>query len=418
MSTSIEQLVAAAADGLGPLVERRDNMGVRAFAGRLDPGTESSPTAVLRALARDGEEMAEAETLEQTLHHLAALAARLWPRMKAVAPQLVGLAAWWAVAHASAAEPADGTPSPVLVEPLVWKAAVALAAAMAVLGLVWWVKRGPGPIRTDFRPSTDYKAVEGLRHERSDLDGAAELLLADPTEPWMWSLAGALRSRSSAIEADSLRNLLAALAEKCPDIVVPLEVSEGQLFDPARMQDLSEVIPPERSAWEVAEVRALGFRVGSEIAVRSDVICCTTDWRTLRGTFDSEVGRFVANHCEEFISDDEADRRAWRASDGLIESSVLRETFGEPDVQNWLRHVHEAFKRELGPDDPGLPILTGSAGVPFEAAKMRCESGAVHGQPAVSAVVKRDGVLQRGLATSEGIALVEAVVEVTWEDGA
>ena len=290
-------------------------------------------------------------------------------------------------------------------------ALVIITVALAAAGVVWWVWRhGRSNGASELEPTEDWLRVRDLSRGDGPAAEQARRLIQGVEPLWGWTLDKALAGR----DLGDFRALLHALSEVDDSRIREHSPRTGERFNGTSMRAADELTPDGEDDWEVLEVVAVGYDLGRTCLIPAEVLCQTSDWRLLLAATGPVRDHIVENQ-DEYISDDELDRRAWRASLGFDSPEQLREVFSEEPLQEWCEQLLALFAAHYGADDPRCPRASVEPGEPFQETKMLWEEGAVYGQPRVAQVVARGGIPQQGLATPTGYALLQAIVTITWD---
>lgn len=285
---------------------------------------------------------------------------------------------------------------------------VGIAAAAAVLAVVFFVRRGRtarvSP-RHELAPSSDFQALISVAAGEGDAAAIAARLLSEIAEPWSWRLTDGLRGLSPADQ----RSLLSALAAQDLCAVSPFAPKAGDDFDSSRMSPSASLNTDD--LWIVAsntpEDRR-GYHVADRVEVLAAVEVCTADWWVLSRA-GCTVGEAIIERADNLIAGGRAKAASWRAPWGFTFPEDLR---GLPEtvLDGWRQRLIS----ELNPRYRDRPerqlVLVGSPGEPFESSMETEDGRSPVGDTVVSEVVLRDGVPQYGLACPGGSPLLLAVV--------
>lgn len=286
---------------------------------------------------------------------------------------------------------------------------VGVAAAAAVLAVVFWVRRGRNASVSGHKlaPSTDFRALLRLAEGEGDAASIADELRSNALEPWSWRLKDGLVHVSPARK----RALLHALAEHRLCEVSAFAPKAGEICDSNRMAPTVSVTTED--IWVVASDtpdERCGYYVANNLEVHAEVDVCTADWWVLTRP-GCTVGNTISRRVDSLIAGGRARATSWRAPWGITYPEDLRE-LPEATLDAWrLRLI-----AELNPHYRDRPerqlVLVGKPGEAFDSS-METEDGYYPvGDSVISEVVKREGVPQYGLACPGGSPLLLAVVRV------
>ncbi len=288
---------------------------------------------------------------------------------------------------------------------------VGVAAAAAVLAVVWVLRRGRSvrlPARTDISPSDDFVSLRRVADARGQGAEVASRLIADAKEPWNWSLAPEL----SSLSAQEKHRLLAGFVAIGASDVQVVRPKAGEAFNARTMRPVARITDDD--CWVVAGEPSddhVGFAIAGRVVVTAQVDVCTADWWVLSQR-DCPVGRAVADGADDLIAGGRDGAAGWRAPWGLTHPEDLRGRLGfdEPTLEAWRARMASGIKKYYVKRPDRCLAITGMVGEGFETSTMEDPHGPPVGDAVVVDVVLRDGIPQHGLACPGGSPLLLAVV--------